>query len=86
MINDAKQYNIGDDRKKRQHKQMYPHIAPDLIDGHCKQSPSSDVYSVGRVIATINTKINISALTSLLTQCNGYNYLKRPTIDKYNDL
>ena len=81
MINDAKQYNIGDDNKRRQHKRTYPHIAPDLIDGHCRQSPSSDVFSVGRVIAAINTKIGIPALISLSTQCNEYNCTKRPTID-----
>ena len=81
MINDTKQYNIGDDNKRRQHKWTYPHLAPDLINGHCWQSPSSDALFVGRVIIAINTKIGIPALISLSIQCNECTCTKRPTID-----
>ena len=80
LINDAKQYTIKDDSKKRDHRRKYPHIAPDLINGHCKQSTSSDVYSVGRVILSINSKLSIPALNSLSEQCSEYMCTKRPTI------
>ena len=80
LINDAKHYAIKDDIKRRDHKRRYPHIAPDLIDGHCKQSMGSDVYSAGRVILSINSKLSIPALNSLSEQCSEYMCTKRPTV------
>lgn len=80
LINDAKLYNIVDNSKKRDHRRKYPHIAPDLINGHCKQSANSDVYSFGRVISSINDKLSIPALNSLSKQCNEYICTERPTV------
>ena len=80
LIDDAKRYTITDDSRRRDHKRRYPHIAPDLIDGYCKQSTGSDVYSVGRVVLSINSKLSIPALNSLSEQCSEYMCTKRPTI------
>ena len=45
------------------------------LDGHCNQSKSSDIYSIGRVIKQINDKyLNLPALESIGTRCT-----KRPS-------
>lgn len=76
LIKDGKRYYITDDSKRRDHIKRYPHIAPDLVNGHCIQSTSSDVYSVGRIITQVNEKLHIPALKSLGAQCNEYNCTK----------
>ena len=58
----------------------YPHIAPDLINGHCRQSTSSDVFSIGKVILQINEKLSIPVLQSLSKEYNEYICTQRPTI------
>ena len=39
----AKSYHITNDAKRKEHAKKYPHIALDLINGHCKQSKQSDI-------------------------------------------
>ena len=80
VIKDAKHYSITDDSKRRDHIKRYPHIAPDLINGHCSQSTHSDVFLVGRIIVQVNEILGISALKSLGAQCNEYTCTERPTI------
>lgn len=80
LIKDGKRYCIADDNKRRDHIKRYSHIAPDLVNGHCTQSTSSDVYSVGKIITQVNNKLCIPALKSLGAQCNEYNCTKRPTV------
>jgi len=40
-VKHAKAYRIHSNASKREHIKPYPHIAPDLISGHCKQSKES---------------------------------------------
>jgi len=44
FVQHSKMYNLFTDAKKREHIKSYPHLAPDLINGHCKQSKQSDIY------------------------------------------
>ena len=79
LLKDAKRY-CSEESRRREHIKNYPHIAPDLINGHCAQSTSSDVYSIGKCIMQINEKLCIPALKSLGTQCNEYNCKTQPTV------
>ena len=83
LVKDAKYYCITEESKRLEHIKQYPHIAPDLINGHCTQSTSSDVYSIGRCITQINEKLCIPALKSLGAQCNEYNCKTRPTVSDF---
>ena len=75
----AKAYHISKE-KRQQHAKKYPHIAPDLINGHCKQSEKSDIYSLGRIIKLINDKImHIPALESTSKHCMEYLCNQRPS-------
>lgn len=51
-IHKAMRYNLTEG-EKQQYRQIHKHIAPDLIDGICVPSPSSDMYSYGRVFKNI---------------------------------
>ena len=42
--------------EKHQYNREPPQVAPDLRDGHYKQSQFSDVYALGRVITMVNNK------------------------------
>lgn len=78
-INNAKNYSLSS-AAKEEYKQKHPQIAPDLRDGHCYQSPSTDIYSFGRVMLTINQhKLSLPALTSMSECCLKYNSAERPT-------
>ena len=58
MINDAKQYNIGDNNKKGKSNRVL--LLTSFMPGTVNKAPcSSNVVSVERVIAAINTKIDI---------------------------
>ena len=65
LLKDAMRYCISEESKRREHIKNYPHIAPDLINGHCAQSTNSDVYSIGKCIIQINEILCIPALKSL---------------------
>lgn len=47
-VRNAKKYSLSC-RKKQEYTQHHPQIAPDLVNGHCKQSMYSDIYSVGKI-------------------------------------
>ena len=77
-IKDAKSYHLSSDARRRKHVKQYPHIAPDLIDGHCNQSKKSDVYSLGRIVKQVNDcHLKIPALESLSSLCMEYYCEKR---------
>ena len=52
-ISKSRVYHLSQ-RQREQYKVNHPHIAPDLRDGKCSQSISSDIFSVGRIINLIN--------------------------------
>ena len=81
FIKHAKAYHISRDVKKQQHAKKYLHITPDLINGHCKQSEKSDIYSLGRIIKLINDKImHVPALESTSKHCMEYLCNQQPSI------
>ena len=55
FISDGKVYKLSL-QEQRRYAIEHPQVAPDLRDGHCRQSQYSDVYSLGRVIKQINDK------------------------------
>lgn len=75
----GKVYNMSD-AKGRQYKKTYPHIAPDLVDGHCNQSKSSDMFSFGRLVRQINdAQLKLPALASISLHCSEYYCTQRPS-------
>lgn len=75
----GRMYKLSEQQKKR-YSIDHPQIAPDLRDGHCNQSESSDVFSLGRVIKKVNDKyLKISALSSYASLCIQYYCTKRPS-------
>ena len=77
----AKAYYITNDAKRKEHTKKYPHIAPDLINGHCKQSEKSDIYALGRIIKMINDNMmHVPALESTSGHCMEYLCNQRPSI------
>ena len=64
------------------YKNHHPHIAPDVTDDTSKQSQQSDVYSLGRVLHSINKKSTIPAMESLMNMCLQYHFRDRPTTSK----
>lgn len=78
---DGKSYNLSPGERRR-YALEHPQVAPDLRDGHCRQTRYSDVYSLGRVIKQVNDKfLNIPFITSYASLCNQYNCTKRPSSD-----
>ena len=76
---DGRYYTLTE-KEKRQYSIEHPQVAPDLRDGHCKQSQFSDVYSLGRVITQINKKfLQIPFVASHGSLCTQYTCTKRPT-------
>ena len=67
-------------KQRHRYSLEHPQVAPDLRDGHCKQSQFSDVYSVGRVIKQINDKfLQVPFVASLGSLCTKYLCKDRPT-------
>jgi len=80
-ISEGKYYALSVKQKER-YKCYHSQIAPDLRDGLCKQSVMSDMYSFGRIVATVNEcKLKDTALEELTSKCLQYNWSKRPNID-----
>jgi len=74
-------YKLSESQKE-QYKVHHPHIAPDLRDGLCSQSESSDIFSVGRVISIINSESSLKneTLNGLSHRCMQYDMHLRPDI------
>lgn len=79
LVSDAKTYTLSLEERRR-YAIDHPQVAPDLRDGHCRQSEYSDVYSIGRVINQINNKfLHIPFLASYASLCMQYTCTKRPS-------
>ena len=51
------------------YKQKYKHIAPEVVAGTHLPSSASDIYSLGRLLEQIATKIGCKSLLSLSEHC-----------------
>ena len=81
FISDGKVYKLSL-QEQRCYAIEHPHVAPDLRDGHCRQSQYSDVYSLGKVIKLINDKFfHIPFIASHASFCTQYIRTKRPSAD-----
>ena len=80
-INEGKYYSLTFEEKKR-YKTRHPQIAPDLCDGRCRQSVTTDIYSIGRVLSTINinASLNNEKVKEICEQCKQYSGSVRPDI------
>ena len=79
MFMKQKKYSLSVLEKKR-YLSDHPQIAPELRDGHSKQSKASDVYAVGRIIDIVNTcKLSIPVLESTSQTCLQYQSKRRPS-------
>ena len=58
-ISEGKYYSLTQEEKKR-YKTRHPQIAPDLRDGRCRQSVTTDIYSIGRILCTININSSLN--------------------------
>ena len=82
FIDDGKMYKLSEQERHR-YSLEHPQIAPDLRNGHCKQSQFSDIYSLGRVIKLVNDKfLNIPCVASHVSMCTQYICTKRPTTEE----
>ena len=79
FISDGKVYKLSLQEQWR-YAIEHPQVAPDLRDGHCRQSQYSDLYSLGRVhsIHCIMSHFVLSTyvpkghlLMTFLTLCKG---------------
>lgn len=80
-ITKGKAYKLTESEKKK-YESVHTHIAPDLRDGLCAQSASSDVYSFGRLLNII-AKSHLSEHTELhdlSNKCMQYHCALRPNL------
>lgn len=83
-VDNAVKYKLTEDEKKR-YRDIHKHIAPDLVDGISIPSPSSDMYSYGRIFKNIvcYTHLEITLLPTsvqaLIKRCLKYLSTERPT-------
>ena len=77
---DARLYTLSSSERDK-YKRHHPHVAPDVRDGLCKQSTLSDIYSFGRILSTINAKLEVHCLEELVKTCLQYKSSERPSTD-----
>ena len=63
------------------YKQKYKHIAPEVVAGTHLPSSASDIYSLGRLLEQIATKIGCKSLLSLSEPCLVNNPQARASLD-----
>ena len=81
FISDGNVYKLSLPEQRR-YTIEHPQVAPDLRNGHCRQSQYTDVYSLGRVIKQINDKfLHIPFIASHASFCTQYICTKRPSTD-----
>ena len=78
----AKRYNLSK-KQIEEYKQHHPQIAPDLREGHCKQSPASDAYSLGRIMKCL-LKMNFIKvdISSIVDKCLLFHACQRPSVQE----
>ena len=85
-VHNTRKYSLTEDEKK-EYRAKHKHIAPDLVDGTNKPSPSSDIYSYGRIIKSIVRNFPISPqlvpqiIVDMVNNCLTYNSTQRPTAE-----
>ena len=81
-ISKGRTYNLSH-AQREQYRVNHPHIAPDLRDGQCAQSVSSDVYAVGRIISIVcdrDRSLQFDTLNDLTLKCTQYHKHLRPDL------
>ena len=80
-ITKGKRYKLSED-EKQQYKSVHTHIAPDLRDGICTQSASSDIYSFGKLVnALIKSHVlHNTELEDLSQKCMQYHSISCPNL------
>ena len=81
-ISKGRLYNLSHTQRE-QYKVNHPHIAPDLRDGQCVQSVSSDVYAIGRIVSIIcdrDRSLQFHTLQDLSHKCTQYHKHLRPDL------
>ena len=79
----AKKYELSD-TQKRYYRTYHRHIAPDLIDGINAPSPSSDMFSYGRLFKCIIVNFPVpvhhlpKSAMNAIKKCLEYNSHERP--------
>lgn len=85
LFKDAKRYNLSA-IEKQEYFRLYPHLAPEVIEGETKQSVQSDVFSLGLVIHRIIdagcfqdiTESSLTRLKQFAYECRNVQYRNRP--------
>lgn len=78
-IHEGRRYSLSS-AEKRRYVSNHPQIAPEVRDGHSKQSKESDIYSVGRIIDIVNRhKLAIPVLNTMSQNCLQYQSTNRPS-------
>lgn len=85
LFKDAKHYSLSF-CEKQQYFRLYPHLAPEVIEGETKQSIQSDMFSLGLVIHKIVdagcfsgiAQLSIVQVKQLANACRNVKYLQRP--------
>lgn len=85
-VKEGKYYKLSE-CEKEQYARRYSHIAPDVRDGIFRQSVSSDIYSLGRIIQVIikNSTLNNGAIEQLSVGCMQYHMHFRPNMTDINE-
>lgn len=71
------------DHEKQEYRKLFPHIAPEVVEGECRQSTHSDMYAVGAIIYRIceSRCVSLNAsrkkLLNLAEMCRSVQYHKR---------
>ena len=69
------------EKDKQKFKERHSHIAPDLWDGACDQSVTSDTFSFGKIVAAVNEcKLQQAELQKLADKCLQCNWNNCPNI------
>ena len=70
-------------KEKEKYAKHHPQIAPEVRCGFQKQSFASDMYSFGRVLYKINSKVlKIPCLSSMSVMCLSVKATKRPSANE----
>ena len=76
----AKKYKLSEEERATYLKE-HTQVAPDLRDGLLSRSTHSDVYSLGRIMNTVNRKKTKSkSLVATIKQCLSYHSHDRPSL------
>ena len=85
-ISSGRSYHFSEQEKVK-YLTKYPHVAPEVVHGECKQGTYSDMYAVGVIFHKLLDHNCLSSLTidakkqfdSISTMCKAVEYRKRPS-------